>query len=212
VLGGGVDLSPTLHVEFDGFWKNMRHLVVTGENPGDPAAVNDGVGRAYGVELMVRKELSRRLWGWLTYTLSRSERKDHPDQPWHRFQFDQPHLINLVASYYLPRGFQAGVRWRYASGNVYTPVVGSFYDSNTDNYIPISGQPFSARLGAFSELDLRVDKVFTFDRWRLSLYLEVINAYNATNPEAQVYNFDFTVPRPVSGLPLLPVLGVRGDF
>jgi hypothetical protein len=212
VLGGGADITATLHVEMDAFWKNMRDLVVTGENPGDPAAVSDGIGRAYGVELIVRQEMSRRLWGWLTYTLSRSERKDHPDQAWHRFQFDQPHVINLVASYFLPRGFQAGARFRFASGNVYTPIVGSFYDSNTDHYIPISGQAFSARLSAFSELDLRVDKTFTFDRWRLSLYLEVINVYNATNPEALVYNFDFTVARPVSSLPLLPVLGVRGDF
>ena len=33
-----------------------------------------------------------------------------------------------------------------------------------------------------------------------------------TNPEAQTYNFDFTVATPVAGLPLLPILGVRGDF
>jgi hypothetical protein len=34
----------------------------------------------------------------------------------------------------------------------------------------------------------------------------------ASNPEAIGYNYNFTVPHPVSGLPLLPIIGIRGDF
>ena len=60
--------------------------------------------------------------------------------------------------------------------------------------MPISGPPFSARLPAFNQLDLRVDKIWTFDRWRFSIYLDVQNVTRATNPEALSYNFDFTGP------------------
>jgi len=212
VVGTELNITPTLHVELDAFWKSMRDLVVPAEAPGEPLASNDGEGRAYGLEILVRQELWKNLYGWVAYTLSQSQRRDHPDQDWHPFQFDQPNIFTLIASYLLPKGFQAGLRFRYASGNPFTPVVTAFYDSNTDRYVPIAGNPFSARLKPFMQLDLRVDKTFTFNKWRLALYLDLQNATRASNPEAVVYNFDFTVARPVNGLPLLPVLGVRGDF
>jgi len=91
-------------------------------------------------------------------------------------------------------------------------VVGSFYDSIADRYTPISGATNSARLDAFSQLDLRVDKIFTFDRWRFSAYLDVQNVLRADNPEAVGYNYNYTIAHPITGLPLLPILGVRGDF
>ena len=212
VLGAEVDVTATLRVEVVGFWKEMRALVVPGEGPEDPVLTNDGRGRAYGGELLVRQQLWRNLFGWIAYTLSRSERQDHPGQPWHVYLFDQTNILTTLASYKLPRGFQVGARYRYVTGNPYTPVVGAYYDANTDRYVPITGAPFSGRMPAFNQLDLRVDKVWTFDRWRISAYLDVQNVTRATNPEALSYNFDFTVARPVAGLPLLPIAGVRGDF
>ena len=54
--------------------------------------------------------------------------------------------------------------------------------------------------------------MWTFDRWRYSMYLDVQNVWNASNPEAIDYNYNFTIENPISGLPLLPILGLRGDF
>jgi hypothetical protein len=78
--------------------------------------------------------------------------------------------------------------------------------------VPVTGPTFGARLPSFNQLDLRVDKTFTFNRWRLSAYLDVQNVTRAENPEAVRYNFDYRRVHPISGLPLLPVLGIRGDF
>jgi TonB family protein len=212
VVGSETDVTSTLHVEVDAFWKSLSDLVVPATVPGVPLVSNDGEGRAYGIELLVRQQLWKNLYGWISYTLSRSQRRDQPDQAFHPFAFDQPHILNVLASYLLPRNWQVGFRFRYTSGNPLTPVVGSFYDSNGDRYIPIAGVPFSARLPAFMQLDLRVDKAFTFNRWKLSLYLDVQNATRRSNAEAQIYNFNFTVVEPVNGLPLLPILGIRGEF
>src|SRR5262249_48914570 len=145
-------------------------------------------------------------------TLSRSERKDHPDESFHIFTYDQTHVLTLMGSYALPRGFQVGLRYRYVTGNPYTPIATAFYDSNTDRYMPIQGTLGSARVGAFNQLDLRGDKLWTFNRWRFSIYLDVQNAFNTSNPETVSYNFNFRILRPITGLPILPVLGVRGDF
>jgi hypothetical protein len=212
VAGVDWDVTPTLHVEADAFYKDMSHLVVAGEHPGDAPLDNDGIGRAYGAEILIRKELAKNFFGWASYTLSRSERKDHADDSWHRFQFDQTHILTLMASYVLPKGFQVGARFRYATGSPYTQVTGAYFDSNAGHYTAIYGPPFGSRLAAFNQLDLRVDKVFTFDKWRLSLYLDVQNVTRASNPEALGYNFDYSVSHPISGLPLLPIFGIRGDF
>ena len=38
------------------------------------------------------------------------------------------------------------------------------------------------------------------------------NVYNNQNTKAMGYNFNFTARNYVNGLPILPSLGIRGDF
>ena len=212
VAGVDLDPNPTLHIEAEAFYKDLRNLIVRGEEVGGPLLVNDGVGRVYGGELLVRQELSHHFFGWISYTLSRSERRDHPDTSWRLFQYDQTHILTLLGSYQLPRGWQVGLRFRYVTGDPITPVASAYYASNADRYTPIYGAVYSARLGSFNQLDLRVDKTWTYDRWKLSVYLDVQNLYNRQNPEGLEYNFNYTQSQPQAGLPFLPVFGVRGEL
>ena len=46
----------------------------------------------------------------------------------------------------------------------------------------------------------------------LSGYLDVQNAYNNVAREGIQYNFNYTARQYVSGLPILPSIGLRGDF
>jgi hypothetical protein len=212
LLGTEIQATDTLRIKAEGFYKDMRNLVVAGANPGDPPLTNDGRGRAYGGEILVRQEMAKKFFGWVAYTLSRSQRLDHAGEEWHPSQFDQTNILTLVASRLLPKGFQAGIRFRYVTGTPTTAINGSFYDVVGDRFTPIAGPVLGTRLPAFSQLDLRVDKTFTFDKWRFAAYIDVQNVYFAKNPEAFGYNYDYTIAHPVSGLPFLPVLGVRGDF
>lgn len=201
-----------LHIGLDAFYKDLRNLVVRGQTATEPRFVNEGLGRVYGGELLLRLDPFHNLFGWVSYTLMRSERLDHPGSDWRIFELDQTHILTLIASYKLPYGFQVGLRFRYVTGNPTTPILAASYDSNTDRYIPVLGELNSERLTAFHQLDLRIDKVFTFDRWRLSLYLDVQNVYYASNPEGISYNFNYTQQSPINGLPIFPALGIRGDF
>jgi hypothetical protein len=210
----GVEIKPMsrLYINFEGFYKDLHNLVVRGEKASDPVFTNEGLGRVYGAELLVRLELWRNLFGWISYTLMRSERQDHADQDWHLFQYDQTHILTMIASYKLPAGFQFGLRFRYVTGNPITGVLNAFYDSNADRFQPVAGPLFGDRLGSFVQLDARLDKTFTFNRWKLSLYLDVQNVTNTANPEATTYNFNYTQQNTISGLPILPVFGIRGEF
>lgn len=212
VAGAEIRPMSRLGINIEGFYKDLSKLVVRGALPTDPSFTNDGQGRVYGAQMLVRLELWRNLFGWISYTLSRSERLDHPDQQSHLFQYDQTHILTMVASYKLPWGFQTGLRFRYVTGNPYTAVTSAFYDANTDQYQPIRGSLFGDRLPAFVQLDARIDKEFVFNRWKLALYLDLQNVTNAQNTEAVTYNFNFTKQNSITGLPILPVFGVRGEF
>src|SRR5207248_10671301 len=106
---------------------------------------NAGAGRVFGLEVLIRKELSERFFGWIAYTFSRSDRIDRPGEPRRLFDFDQTHNLTAIASYKLGGGWQVGGRLRIISGNPDTPVVGARYLANFDAYLPIYGATNSLR-------------------------------------------------------------------
>jgi hypothetical protein len=142
----------------------------------------------------------------------RSERRDRPGEAYRVFDLDQTHNIVLVAQYKFTPTWEAGLRWRYVTGNPNTPIIGANFDADTGEHIPVFGPSNSARLDAFHQLDVRVDKHWVFDTWRLTTYLEVQNAYNRQNPENIEYQYDYTRSAPQAGLPIVPSLGIRGVF
>ncbi|RYZ39050.1 MAG: TonB-dependent receptor [Myxococcaceae bacterium] len=173
---------------------------------------NGGVGRIYGFELLIRRALTDRLFGWISYTLSRSERRDAPDARWRLFDNDQTHVLTAIASYKLPKGWEVGARFRLASGNPTTPVEGARRDDTTDVFIPYYGAVNSQRLPSFNQLDIRVDKNFIFDTWNLDVYLDLTNAYNNQSVEGVAYNYNYSQREFFKGLPILPILGAKGSF
>jgi hypothetical protein len=169
-------------------------------------------GRVYGGELLLRKQLTGSLFGWVAYTLSRSERKAPPDDEWQLFDFDQTHILTLIGVVRLPKNWQLGARFRLVSGNPYTPVVGSVYDAMGGGYLPVNGARNSGRLPLFHQLDLRVDKRWIWKVVSLTLYLDVQNAYNHQNTEFWNYAHDFSDRRPIAGLPIIPSIGTKLEF
>jgi hypothetical protein len=174
---------------------------------------NTATGRAYGVETMLRYTADDDFFGWLSYTLSRSERTWGPGEPSQRFYADQPHVLALLGSYNLGKGWELGARFRLVSGNLYTPCLGGIYSSASTSYICVSGEQNSRRLETFHQLDVRVDKRWVFSSFTLGIYLDLINAYNHISQDSPDYSFDFSQAGTASqSLPITPSLGIRGEF
>ncbi|HEX7500648.1 MAG TPA: ligand-gated channel protein, partial [Polyangia bacterium] len=98
------------------FYKKLYDLVSRSENPSPPVAqtlTQDGGGRVRGVQVLLRQELFKGFFGWLTYCFSRSDRRDHPDLGYRLFDYDQTHVFALLASYDLGKGFEVGAQFRY---------------------------------------------------------------------------------------------------
>lgn len=217
----GLEVKPVDYLTLDGtlFYKKLSNLVSPTdrvvERDGELRPLvydNGGSGDVRGLELGVRHEPSNGLSGWIAYTLSRSMRLDSGATEERIFDYDQTHILTLVASYALPRNWQLGTRFRLVSGTPTTPIVGAVYDASRDEYQPTYGRVNSSRTGIFHQLDLRVDKRWIYDSWMLTAYLDLQNVYNRDNPVGVAHNYNFRESRPQSGLPLLPIIGLRGEF
>ena len=181
--------------------------------------VNEGTGRAYGLEVLLRYDPDGRFFGWIAYSLSRSERDQQVIGGGFGAAsgdaYDQPHNLIALGTLELPEiwtGLSLGSRLRWATGNPYRRVVGSVYDVDSDSYrrLPLASR--DARLPDFLQLDVRVDKKWTFDEWSLSAYLDVMNVTNRENPEGMNYNFDYTEQGLGPGLPIFPSVGIRAEY
>lgn len=204
-LGRGVMLG------VEGYYKYIYQNVVGTAGNAPPHFVNDGSGRVFGSELSLELRPSARTFGYLAYSLSRSERRDR-DGSWRLFDHDQTHVLSAVASQDLGAGWSLGGRFRLVSGDPMTPVTGAIYDARVDQYRPTYGAIGSERRPAFHQLDLRVEKEWRLSPLTLAAYVELLNAYNAKNQEATRYSYDYSRREGVSGMPILPNIGLRGEL
>ena len=223
-LGAEQRIGRGLSLEAVGYVNQLSDLVVgredrfeffTGPPPvgpfdTDPYA-NDGTGQVIGLETQLKFD-SDRIVGWIAATMSRSTRVDRPGDEATLFAYDQPLVLNALASYRLPNRWRVGARVRYGSGNPYTPVVNRFQQLDAGRFVPVYGDSDSARLPAFTQVDLRMDKDWTFNRWTLTAYLDLQNATAAQNVEVMSWTSDFSEEDPITGLPPLPAFGIRGAW
>ena len=176
------------------------------------ALVQEGEGRAYGTQFLLRKELSARFFGWISYTLMRSERRDHQGSDYRLFDYDQTHVGAIVGSYDLGKGFELGARFRYSTGYPRTPVIGTFVSTRRDLYEPTFGAHNSVRIPAFAQLDARFAKRFQWSWGKAEAFVDVQNVTDRSNPEEIVYNYTYQKRGYISGLPVLPVVGARLEW
>ncbi|HEY0466396.1 MAG TPA: TonB-dependent receptor, partial [Polyangiaceae bacterium] len=195
----------------EGFYKWLDHRIIGTPGGVAPHFINDGEGRIYGAEFSSEYRPGPNTFGYLSYTISRSERRDGA-APYRLFDHDQPHILSLALGQNLGRGWKVGGRFRFVSGDPTTQVVGSVFDARLGIYVPKYGPVNGERDPAFQQLDLRVEKKWTIGTGGLSVYLDVLNVYNAKNPQGYRYSFDFSKKEPISGMGVFPNLGLKGEL
>lgn len=147
--------------------------------------VLSGKGRAYGLEFLLRKQRGKTT-GWISYTLSKSERKAEGvnNNQWYNFRFDRRHYLTLVLSHELSNRVSISGNFIYASGDTYTPAVGYFEFEN--QRLVEYGERNSARLPAYHRADVSLTlgrkiipgKVYKNEsNWVFSIY----NVYGRKN-------------------------------
>ena len=145
-----------------------------------------GQGRAYGLEMMLRKEQGR--WtGWLSYTLSRTERQVDGinNDSYYPTNYDKPHDVSLVLNYQLTPKWNVSTNFAYMTGRPFTLPSGRF--SYEGMVVPDYTQRNGARMSNYHRLDLSFNyepPIRTERRWRNTWTLGVYNLYARRNPYA----------------------------
>lgn len=218
VVGMESNLDKSWFVKSDLYYKSFDNFIVADQAQ---TFVNGASGKAYGIEFLLKRNPVDSLSGWLSVTLSRSERhKDATGQTF-PFDYDQPVIVTLVSTYKFNPKFQMGLKWNYHSGSRYTPIIDSRVDDNgtpsdpsDDRYIPILGETNSDRLPDYHRLDLRFDYDWYFNKWKLQTYFEIINVYNQCNVAGYDYDRQYhpESKKEVCQIPLIPSFGVQAEF
>lgn len=175
-------------------------------------------GTAYGLEIWLRRTVGV-VNGWIAYTLSRSERS-YPcgTRP---ADYDQTHVLQVVAQANLPKGVVLGARLQFSTGRPETWVnadaeARSLSDIAAQN--PETTVRNNIRLPNYVQLDIRLDKRWTFRRFYLHTFLEVVNVtFSRTNLMLAYPSVDEKAegkrdPELVGFHWILPSIGLRGGF
>ena len=175
-----------------------------------------GSGRVLGVQITARLVGWRGVTGWLSYTLSKSTRRDAPEVAERLFDHDQTHGLIAIAGW--EHGpWTVGGRVRFASGEPRTGVVGAFFDTRSGRFQPIRGAHNGERLPAYVAADVRAERRFTLagstatsaGSTRGAIYLELQNLTNRANAEEIIYSADYSQKSYLTSLPFLAIAGLR---
>jgi hypothetical protein len=175
--------------------------------------------RAQGVEMFLQKQGARSSWS-ASYAIARAY-DDFGDRRVDR-QLDQRHTVYADYSIAPGPGWRLSAAWQYHSG---WPATSSSFVADTltngDVFIIRQfGAPYADRLPSYHRMDLRATRTFNVRRGRISVFLDVFNAYDRDNPQAFEYNVGFN---PGNGrlsvernyqtlLPRLPTIGATWEF
>ncbi|MBI5178355.1 MAG: carboxypeptidase regulatory-like domain-containing protein [Nitrospinae bacterium] len=203
----GFDYGYTAKVE--GYYKKLYDIIV----PHAPENyLNGGSGTAYGAELLLKKSPAGDEWsGWVSLSRAATQRTNDLTGKSFPYNADQPVIVNLVYSWHVTERWTFGAKWRYQSGAPFTPIVGTYTDA-TGRTRPTYGDIGSERLPDYHRLDLRLDRDYVFNTWKMGFFFEIINAYGRENVSGYQYNAAYTSRKPVKQLPFLPSLGVQAEF
>jgi hypothetical protein len=146
-----------------------------------------GNGRAYGLELYMKKKTGL-LTGWVSYTLSRTERKIDGinSNNWYPAKQDQTHNIAIVGMYQLTKKWTLSANWVYNTGNAVTFPSGKYaVDGQTVFYYT---ERNGYRMPAYHRLDLGATwEGKKTQRWHSSWTFSLYNAYGREN----AYSIEF---------------------
>ncbi|MCX6132315.1 MAG: TonB-dependent receptor [Ignavibacteriales bacterium] len=201
------DLRGTLEV----YYKDLSNVIVASDT--NSILYNTGSGFARGIEFSLQKKFTDGFVGTASYTYSESRRRDAQGSAEYYFEFDRPHILNLIAGLELGDNWQLGAKFQYASGNPFTPVVAVVQKNNT--YYAVDGGYNSARFPAYHKLDVRIDKKVVFGSWTLTAYLDLWNVYNRQNVLDYSYKVDargIITETPRYDFGILPIVGLSVQF
>ena len=178
-------------------------------NPAVEGELLFGDGRAYGLELLLKKRKGR-FTGWLSYTLAKTENRfdEINDGGWHPAKQDRTHDISIVGTYKINDRLDFSATWVYYTGNAVTFPSGKYeMDGQIINYyterngyrmpdyhrldlgLTLHNKNYKLRIDPETGKQIKVKKKYS-SSWNFSVY----NAYSRENAYSISFEESESVP------------------
>ena len=185
----------TIEFSMEVYYKNFKNSIDFKDhaqlllNENLEAELRIGEARAYGLELMLKKNQGKFL-GWISYTLSKVQKKipSINNGDWYNAKYDKPHDLSIVGAYELSKRISLGSSFVYSTGNTVTFPTGKYDFLGVA--VPIYSERNAARLPDFHRLDFSItyrSKKNETRRFKSEWVLSVYNVYNRRN----AFSIDF---------------------
>ena len=221
-----------IEVSLEGYYKEMDGLLSYKEGASFIFSldsdwedkVTQGIGNAYGTELLVQKKHGRTT-GWLGYTLSWSNRQfdDINSGDWYPFTYDRRHDLSFVIIHDFTDKWTGSAVWIYGTGRALTLSESSF-----SSYIPngsgsgvynfsaeVPSEKNAFRMSPSHRLDLSLKRTKETDSGSKQLIISIYNAYNNLNPfflQTDEDDAGNPVIREYGIFPIIPSIAWRYSF
>ena len=159
--GKKYEFSAEVYYKHIGDYLNYRSSAVLLMNHHLETDVISTKGRAYGVELQVKKPVGT-LNGWVSYTYSRSQLRQDDERvavplnngEWYPSEYDRPHEVKAVLNLKFTERYSFSSNFNYATGRPTTLPAGKYYDSYNQKYMPYYTDRNTYRIPDYMRLDL----------------------------------------------------------
>ena len=192
------ELSAEVYYKHIDDYLNYRNSAVLLMNPHLETDVISTKGKAYGVELQVKKPVGK-VNGWVSYTFSRSllrqddkgVKKPLNDGDWYPSEYDRPHEVKAVLNFKFTERYSFSSNFNYATGRPTTLPTGKYYNSYYQKFMPYYSDRNTYRIPDYMRLDLAFNIEPTH---KLTSFLHTsfsIGVYNAL-ARRNAYNIYYT--------------------
>ena len=141
--------------------------------------------------------IANKFTGWISYSYLDSKRKQYEAQNLAPSNFDITNTMSLVGSYNLTDAIVFGATLKMSTGEPFTPVIGSFFDSNQGVYVPVYGETNSDRFPNYSRVDVNAQYIFSLLGKFTVAVLALNNVFNQNNIYEYTYNYNYTEKREI---------------
>lgn len=180
--------SPSAIVSLEGFYKQYDDYPVSVldqvslankgadfEVLGNEDVETVGKGRSYGLEFQYQQKLTNNFYSIFSYTYFFSEFTGFDTSIYIPSVWDSRHLVSFVGGYKLKKNWEVSSRYRFAGRTPFVPVNLNQTLITYPEIILDYNRLGEEKLDVFSQLDVRVDKKWNYQKWTLNIFFEVQN-------------------------------------
>ncbi len=171
------DLGRGLAATVELYQKRYEHLTTwsdpAGPKPGDVR--DDGTGTGRGIEMTLRRDTGRYATGWISYSISRTRKREGPATVTRPADHDRPRMLQLSLDVPVQGGTSFTFGYRASAGRPLTPMIA------LGDGTKVPGEINSERLPSYARLDVKLEHRIIGDKRDAFFYLDVLNLLNRKN-------------------------------